>query len=113
VSRIRSELERSLRRILVDDTLRSQEAVEVQLADLALDLRRELGRLKGDADHRALIRKLEGVVIALAGGMVVTSNALIGAGLIPVTGGLSAVGVALSGAVGQDLVTRGIDRTVG
>jgi hypothetical protein len=113
VNRISSDLNASLGRILLDTTLQSQETVESQLDYLVQNLRHELQVLSTKAEHRELIRKLEGVLVALAGGMVVTSNALIAAGTIPVTGGLSVVGAALSGAVGQDLVTRGIDRAMG
>lgn len=113
VNRISSDLNASMERILLDATLRSQISVNAQLEYLVQNLRRELEVLSAKAEHRELIRKLEGVLVALAGGMIVTSNALIGAGTIPVTGGLSTVGAALSGAVGQDLVTRGIDRAIG
>jgi hypothetical protein len=113
VNRISSDLNASLGRILLDATLQSQISVESQLDYLIQNLRHELQVLRTKAEHRELIRKLEGVLIALAGGMVVTSNALIGTATIPVTGGLSIAGAALSGAVGQDLVTRGIDRAMG
>jgi hypothetical protein len=113
VNRIRSDLDISLRQILQDRTLRSRDSVDSQLGLLVQNLQNELHVLATKAEHRELIRQLEGVLVALAGGMIVTSNTLVGAGAVPVTGGLSVVGAALSGAVGQDLVTRGIDMAVG
>jgi hypothetical protein len=109
VNRIRLNLDISLRQVLQDATLQSRESVDSQLGSLVESLQNELHVLATKAEHRELIRHLQGVLVALAGGMIVTSNALIGAGAVPVTAGLSIPGAALSAAVGQDLVTRGID----
>jgi hypothetical protein len=89
VSRIEAYLNASLRRILLDTSLESRESADCLLVRLVQDLRYEPDTLAAKPETRELMRKLQGVVIALAGGLVVTSNALIGAGAIPVTGGLS------------------------
>ncbi|HVA70435.1 MAG TPA: hypothetical protein VNF08_03830 [Acidimicrobiales bacterium] len=112
VNRIQTELDASLARILNDEALQPG-AVEEQLSQMIASLETAMSHIEDESEHRRFIQKLKGAFVALAGGMVVTSNGLIGAGLAPVTGGISIAGAALSGAVGQDLVTRGIDIALG
>jgi small-conductance mechanosensitive channel len=88
-------------------------AVEEQLSQLITNLDSAMRTVEDESENEKFIQKLKGAFVALAGGMVVTSNGLIGAGLTPVTGGISIAGAALSLAVGQDLVTRGIGMALG
>ncbi|TGD89965.1 hypothetical protein BayCH28_05115 [Mycolicibacterium sp. CH28] len=115
VARIRFDLRTSVRRVLNDPELTPghREVVAAQLAELVERMRLEVERLQVDSDHRELLRQVSGALAILAGGAIVVSNGLVGAGLTPITGGLSAGGAALSSAVGADMISRGIDNAIG
>jgi hypothetical protein len=104
VARIRRDLHESVRRVLNDPHLTPAELVD--------RMRREVENLQVDADHRELVKQISGALAVLAGGMIVVSNGLVGAGLTPITGGLSVGGAALSAAAGADMISRGIDTAI-
>lgn len=114
VARIRHDLHESVRRVLNDPDLTPahREEVAAQLAELVDQMRREVENLQVDADHRELIKQISGALAVLAGGMIVVSNGLVGAGLTPITGGLSVGGAALSAAAGADMISCGIDTAI-
>jgi hypothetical protein len=108
VNKIRNDLELAVARILTDQTVSNREQSRYELENLSDLLGRQLSRVQGDAEHREQIKKLRGVLLALGGGVVVISNALVGTGAAPVTGGLSVAGAALSGAVGEEMISAGV-----
>ena len=113
VERIEADLNSSVADILHDETLQANGVIEARLLGLIQMLESAMSEIESREDNRQSLQLLQGVLVALAGGTIVAVNALVGAGAIPVTGGLSIGGAALSGAVGQDLVTRGIDKAGG
>lgn len=115
VARIRDDLHASVLIVLnnPDLTPAHREDVASQLAELVERMQREVQLLRVNSDHDELVRQVSGALAVLAGGVIVVSNGLVGAGLTPITGGLSAGGAALSTAVGTDMISRGIDITIG
>jgi len=90
--------------------LPGSEGVDDGLRDLKQELSEALKGLQGEGESRALLRVVRRGFLVVGGSFVVGANALVGAGLTPVTGGLSIVGAATSGALGSGMVRGGLRR---
>ncbi len=104
---------RSLELVLVE--LNPQDAGEVvveRLEQLLSALEQDLYILGDEAKHDLVIQRLTGALEAMGGGLIVTADALIGAGATPATGGISLAGAAVSGAAGTAMVERGVDKAL-
>jgi hypothetical protein len=113
VARIRTQFEESLNAILSDPAVTDPARLNDKLASVTHRLNDELelsAANLSEGDERTRVLQLRGVLLALGGGLVLISNGLILAGLTPVTGGVAAGGAAVSAGVGQEMMSRGLDR---
>lgn len=102
---------RGLEGVLLDPEGAPEPPVE-RLERLIGTLRADLQALEKEGHDELVMRRLTGVLEALGGGLIVATNGIVGAGLTPVTGGLSAAGAAVSGAVGVEMVNRGATKAL-
>jgi hypothetical protein len=105
VDRIRHGLATAL-----TDELTEPEATTERLNDLLKQLQSDLASVEVQSKHRAIFRRIVGVVQVLGAGIVIAGNGIVGAPGAVVTAGVSLAGAAVSIAAGSKALSDGIDR---
>jgi len=100
---------RAIAAVIVDGQM-DPEALGERMVSLRDQLMQDLQQLDDDSRHRAIWRRLSGVLEVLCGAIVVAGDAIVGASAAPATAGISAQGAAVSIGAGIEVISRGVDR---
>ena len=107
VERVRHSLDQVLLK-----PARQPDVTAEQLELLIATLEEDLRGLEDEARDALVARRLGGVFEALAGGLIVGVDGVIGTGLALATGGISAAGAAVSIAAGTEMLSRGAGKAL-